>query len=135
MGQDPMPDADTVRLMVPATPELLRLARVTAAGLASRMGFSFDEVEDLRLAMDELCFGLTGPRSRPGTVRVVFTSSDAGLRISGIGEFATPAEPVRLSKLSDTILSSLVDSHELYPDASRPAFTMTKLRTAAQPAR
>ena len=42
-------------------PEFLRLARVTAAGLAGRLGFSFDEVEDLRLAIDELCFGLTGP--------------------------------------------------------------------------
>ena len=35
-------------------PEFLRLARVTATGLASRLRFTFDEVDDLRLAIDEL---------------------------------------------------------------------------------
>src|SRR3954471_4095898 len=49
-----------VRLVVPASPEYLRLVRLTAAGLASRLGFSFDEVEDLRIAVDELCFHLLG---------------------------------------------------------------------------
>ena len=33
-----------VRLVVPAAPEYLRLVRLTAAALASRMGFTFDEV-------------------------------------------------------------------------------------------
>ena len=42
---------DEVNLAVPAMPEFLRLVRVTAAGLGSRLGFSYDQVEDLRLAM------------------------------------------------------------------------------------
>src|ERR1700757_1797194 len=67
-GPTDVSDADEVRLVVPARPEFLRLARVTAAGLAGRLGFSYDEIEDLRLAIDELCFGLTGPTRRPGTV-------------------------------------------------------------------
>src|SRR2546423_7856230 len=49
-----------VRLVVPASPEYLRLVRLTAAGMASRLGFTFDEVEDLRIAVDELCFHLLG---------------------------------------------------------------------------
>src|SRR5207244_330326 len=49
-----------VRLVVPAAPEYLRLVRLTAAGMASRLGFTFDEVEDLRIAVDELCFHLLG---------------------------------------------------------------------------
>ena len=51
---------DEVRSVVPARAELMRLARVTAAGLASRMEFNYDEIEDIRLAIDESCFGLTG---------------------------------------------------------------------------
>src|SRR5256886_9524240 len=53
-------DGGEVRLVVPAVPEYLRLVRLTAAGLASRLGFTFDEVEDLRIAVDELCFHLLG---------------------------------------------------------------------------
>ncbi len=41
-----MGSEDEVRLAVPAKPEFLGLARVTAAGLASRLGFTFDQVED-----------------------------------------------------------------------------------------
>ena len=55
---------------MPATPEFVRLARVTAAGLASRLGFTFDDVDDLRLAIDELCFGLIGSKGRVGTVQL-----------------------------------------------------------------
>src|SRR5205807_7891715 len=35
---------DEVRLVLPAAPEFLRLARITAAGLASRLGFTLDQV-------------------------------------------------------------------------------------------
>ena len=41
-----MGSEDEVRLAVPARPEFLGLVRVTAAGLASRLGFTFDQVED-----------------------------------------------------------------------------------------
>ncbi len=51
-----MSSQDEVRLAVPARPEFLGLARVTAAGLAGRLGFTFDQVEDLRLAIDEILF-------------------------------------------------------------------------------
>ena len=37
--------AEEVRLKVPAVPELLSLARVAASGVASRLGFTYDEVQ------------------------------------------------------------------------------------------
>jgi RNA polymerase sigma-B factor len=81
-------EQDEVRLTVPAMPEFLRLARVTAAGLASRMGFSLDEVEDLRLAIDELCFTLTGAHGRPGgTVTMRYRIGDGSLEVWGEGQF------------------------------------------------
>jgi hypothetical protein len=62
------PDArpDELRLVVPATAEFFRLARVIAARLASKLGDTFDQVEDLQLAIDQLYSGLTGPYGRPG---------------------------------------------------------------------
>ena len=50
--------ADVVGLSIPSGADLLVLARLTAATVASRAGFDVEEVEDLRLAVDELCVAL-----------------------------------------------------------------------------
>ena len=107
---------DEVKLTVPAMPEFLRLARVTAAGLASRLGFSFDEVEDLRLAIDELCYGLTGNQGREGSVVIRYLLDDDSLTIEGVGRFSTGEKMVaslrpEMSELSEVILDALVDEH------------------------
>ena len=120
---------DEVRLAVPAMPEFLRLARVTAAGLASRMGFTFDQVEDLRLAIDELCFGLTGAHGRPGTVQVRFLLHDSALVVEGEGQFEDSHRLTELSELSKVILDALVDEHELLTDEQGPRFRLVKRRT------
>src|SRR3954471_249439 len=43
-----------VRLIVPRALEFVPLARVTVAGYAARLGFDIDEIEDSRIAVDEL---------------------------------------------------------------------------------
>jgi hypothetical protein len=117
---------DEVRLIVPALPEYLRLARVTAAGLAGRLGFNYDEVEDLRLAIDELCFGLTGPTGRRGTVELRYVLKDDGLVVEGHGHFVDDIAPVGLTELSEVILSALVDEHFLGIGPQGPEFRLTK---------
>lgn len=118
---------DEVRLVVPAMPEYLRLARVTAAGLASRLGFTFDEVEDLRLAIDELCYGLTGTGGREGTVAIRFVLAADTLVVEGEGRFDSGGR-VSLSELSEVILEALVDEHRLEEGASGPTFRLVKRR-------
>jgi anti-sigma regulatory factor (Ser/Thr protein kinase) len=123
-------ERDEVRLAVPAYPEFLRLARVTAAGLASRLGFSFDEVEDLRLAIDELCYGLTGSAGREGTVEMRYVLDDDRLVVEGQGHFrADQARPV-LSELSEVILRALVDEHSLADGPDGPTFRLVKRHSA-----
>lgn len=126
-----MAKTDEVRLVVPAMPEFLRLARVTAAGLASRLGFSFDQVEDLRLAIDELCYSLTGSAGRSGTVQVRYLLSADSLDIVGEGRFDTvdgQQPDVHLSELSGVILDALVDEHELSTGPAGPQFRLVKRR-------
>jgi serine/threonine-protein kinase RsbW len=118
---------DEVRLTVPAMPEFLRLARVTAAGLASRMGFSLDQVEDLRLAIDELCFTLTGSHGRPGgSVEMRYLIGDDYLEVCGEGHFGGAHQPPQLSELSEVILSALVDEHEVSGRDGGPRFWLLK---------
>lgn len=47
----------TVTLTIPGAPEYVGIARLAVLGIASRMGFSYDEIEDLRLAVAEVCTG------------------------------------------------------------------------------
>ncbi len=122
-----MGSEDEVRLAVPAKPEFLGLARVTAAGLASRLGFTFDQVEDLRLAIDEICFGMTGSKGRDGILEVRFFLRPEGLTVRGQGHFSTPV-PVQLSELSEVILDALVDEHSISDGAGGPRFMLVKKR-------
>ncbi len=112
-------------------PEFLRLVRVTAAGLGSRLGFSYDQVEDLRLAIDELCFGLTGASGRPGSVHVVFVVDGDALKVSAQGFFEDSLETPPESEWSKVILDSLVDDHELASGPDGPRFRLVKRRTPA----
>ena len=49
------PRTDTVELLIPCRPEFVGIARLAVLGIASRMPFSYDEVEDVRLAVGEAC--------------------------------------------------------------------------------
>jgi serine/threonine-protein kinase RsbW len=121
--------SDEVRLAVPATAEFLRLARVTAAGLASRLGFTFDEVDDLRLAIDELCFALIGARGRQGTVQLRYLVLDDGIEVVGTGHFVDDGPAPTLHDFSEQILDALVDEHALSGGEVRPEFRLLKRRS------
>ena len=121
-----------VRLVVPASPEYLRLVRLTAAGLASRLGFTFDEVEDLRIAVDELCFHLLGdaddeiPSADPRTMDLVYSAGADSITITGRTGLsgAVPEQ----SELSEQILDALVDEHEVSGSDGMVIFRLKKQR-------
>jgi hypothetical protein len=120
---------DEVRLAVPATPEFLRLARVTASGIASRLGFSYDEVEDLRLAIDELCFVLIGSRGRQGTVDIRYSIGPEALEVEGMGSFDDDETDPMLAAFSRQILAALVDEYAVYRnDGGQACFRLVKHR-------
>lgn len=51
-----MPDEarSPVHMVIPADPRMLRFARLAAATMAVDLSFSLEEIEDLRVAVDEL---------------------------------------------------------------------------------
>jgi serine/threonine-protein kinase RsbW len=62
----PAPVVDTVELRVPADPAYLAVIRTATAGLAARLDLTLDEIEDLRIAVDEACALLLEHQSHPG---------------------------------------------------------------------
>jgi serine/threonine-protein kinase RsbW len=65
VGGDSGPEADTVLLTLPANSVYLSVLRTATAGLAARLHFTLDEIEDLRIAVDEACAMLLNGEELP----------------------------------------------------------------------
>jgi serine/threonine-protein kinase RsbW len=80
---------DTVLLRVPADPAYLAVLRTASAGLAARLDLTLDEIEDLRIAVDEACALLLGApdpaRIDHADISAVFTLSDSSLDVDVSG--------------------------------------------------
>jgi serine/threonine-protein kinase RsbW len=50
-----VPLRDVVTVRIPATGAYLAVLRTATAGLGARLDFTLDEIEDLRIAVDEAC--------------------------------------------------------------------------------
>lgn len=48
-----MEDFDFIEMKVPAKAEYVGVVRLSASGIASRMGFSYEDIEDLKVAISE----------------------------------------------------------------------------------
>jgi serine/threonine-protein kinase RsbW len=81
---------DVVELRVPADPAYLAVVRTATAGLATRLHLTLDEIEDLRIAVDEACSLLLMGRSHPGrTLNASFTVGKGTIAVLICGPAAT----------------------------------------------
>jgi serine/threonine-protein kinase RsbW len=109
-------DADLVELSIPAQPELLSIPRLTAAAVASRAGFDVEEVEDIRLAIEELCLAAFEGRG-PGRLHLRFALRSHELAVDCTFETdgnRTQPENTRSevsAGLTEQLLEALVDEH------------------------
>lgn len=118
---------DNIGIKIPASPVYLQVVRLVAAGLATRLGFTLDDIEDLKIAVDEMSAYFTGTNGREGTIEVRFVVHEDRLEISGSGEFAS-GEKVRtdLTQFSQMILDTVADSASLEQTNGTPTFKLVK---------
>jgi serine/threonine-protein kinase RsbW len=125
---------DEVELSLPAKPELLSLARLTVAALAARAEFDYEEIEDLRLAIDELCSPLVGTGAPNGQLHLRYLWDRSWLEVwcsvNGLadpdGEHSDVDADER--ELSDRILEALVDEHGSKVDGDTMSVWLRKRR-------
>ncbi|WP_316572729.1 anti-sigma B factor RsbW [Neobacillus sp. YIM B06451] len=67
---------DYIEMKIPAKPEYVGVIRLTLSGIASRMGFSYDDLEDLKIATSEAC---------TNAVQHAYKNKDQGEVIVGFG--------------------------------------------------
>ncbi len=90
---------------MPADPAYLAVVRSAAAGLAAKAGVTIDEIEDLRIAVDEACALLLDGRVHLGeSLTAVFTLRPVALDVHVEGPALLP--PQRDS-LAWTVLEAL----------------------------
>jgi serine/threonine-protein kinase RsbW len=72
---------DVVLLTVPADGTYLAVLRTATAGLAARLHFALDEIEDLRIAVDEACAMLLAVAARDTELDCRFAVSEDALTV------------------------------------------------------
>ncbi|MFC0031354.1 ATP-binding protein [Micromonospora chaiyaphumensis] len=77
----PMTDDDIVHLTVPADGGYLGVLRTATAGLAARLQFALDEIEDLRIAVDEACAMLLAIATRDAELECRFAVTEDALTV------------------------------------------------------
>ena len=121
-------DTDEIRLSLPALFAYGRVARLAVTGLASRSGYSYDDVEDLRIAVGEL-FGLLVAEERPDDLlRLTCALHPDSLEI--LAE-TLPAKAIdQVPQLSRQILAAVVDDAAIDPTIGQIRI-VKRLRTNA----
>jgi serine/threonine-protein kinase RsbW len=102
---------DVVRLTLPGSPEYLRLARLATADVAARAGFDYEQVEDLRTAVDELAFALL--QCAPSTLTLEYELLESELEIRGRTAANGALEAPVLGPLAQAIVAAVLDRSEL----------------------
>jgi serine/threonine-protein kinase RsbW len=105
--------AVTVDLSIPVQADLVVLARLAAATVASRAGFGLEDIEDLRLAVEELCLSLVG-RREDGRLHLSYACEEDAITVHCSYEPADGTSGPRAPEADDLslrILDALVDEH------------------------
>ncbi|MCU1371291.1 MAG: putative anti-sigma regulatory factor, serine/threonine protein kinase, partial [Ilumatobacteraceae bacterium] len=111
-SDDPLADdRDEIRLSLPALFPYGRVARMAVTGLASRNGYGYDDVEDLRIAVGEV-FGVLVAEEQPGArlhLRCVLLPDALDITACRL----PPAPVEHITDLSRQILSAVVDESDI----------------------
>ncbi|MGI8614983.1 MAG: anti-sigma factor [Nocardioidaceae bacterium] len=114
----PRQDDAEIEIIVPAGGEYLSVLRTAAAGLAARLDFTLDDIEDLRIAVDEACAMLLS-QARPGSrMTCAFRLGEQAVTFRASVHSAKPTPPSKTG-FAWTVLSALataVDARVEEPD-------------------
>lgn len=129
-SDDNLPDGDAVEVRIPADVAYVSTLRLTAASLAARCSLTVDDIEDLRLAVDEACALLLPYASADSTLDAHFELAQGRLAVDTSVATASSDEPDR-DGLAWTVLGALASSVDVRRDAQRLTISVTKSRAAA----
>ena len=120
---------DIIELLLPLKAEYVSIARLTASGIANRMGFDIETIEDIKVAVSEVC----SKYIQKGSIitekyRIIFKTSKECLKIAVDSEdkslkciFKQDDDDFAIS-----ILNALMDEVKLCIEDGEYLLTMSK---------
>ena len=131
MSEDPQADGpDVVELNVPASSVYVAILRSVTAGLAARCDLTLDEIEDLRIAVDEACALLLPLAEVGGDLRAAFTLGTGQLTFQASVDARTDVELMR-EGFGWTVLEALASTVKTEVDGATTTITLVKRREPA----
>lgn len=118
-------------LRIPSDPRLLRVARVTAVAVAAELPFTVQDIEDLRVAVDELAAAAIEGCATDGVLDLRFEVDGEALEVTGRVRGAGP--PAELHPVAVDLLGLVAHGHELGTDGQDRVFRFTKRSVAPAP--
>ena len=123
---------DQVTIRMPAEGAYLSVLRTATAGLAARLDFTLDEIEDLRIAVDEAC-GMLLSQAAPGaTLACDFTLGEDNMTIA-VSVLSQRAQPPSRDTFAWTVLSALAGTVDAWVGPGSQVTVM--LRKSREPSR
>jgi len=120
---------DEVEFRFPADGAYVSILRTVTAGLAARCQLTVDEIEDLRIAVDEAC-ALLLPHAAPNAALTAhFVLEKGRVEFTAALPAQPNAEPDR-SGFAWTVLRALADDAHVSADAGVLSIALTKRRVA-----
>jgi serine/threonine-protein kinase RsbW len=137
-----------VTLTVPAQAEFVDLVRLTLYGIASKMRFSFEEIEDMKVAVSEACNNavLHAYGGEDGQIEIQFvvgvdelsiTVRDDGTSFSAADSKATPSlhgksiDEIQSGGLGLYLMQALMDRVEVHHNGGT-SVVLTKKRISTE---
>lgn len=109
---------DVVDVRLPADGAYLSVLRTATAGLAARLDFTLDEIEDLRIAVDEACAMLLGQAVAGETLDCRFEISRDTIAVS-VSVPTTDGKLPQRGTFAWTVLSALAGEVDAAVDGDR----------------
>jgi hypothetical protein len=116
---------DIVALEIPAEPSLLRVVRMVVGGLAAQVDLSFDEIDDIHMAVEEV-FYACHPGSGGERCRLRLSAAEDRLRLE-MGPLTCEDVVRRLHEPTCSLIARVVDL-EVEEGAEGVSVVLTKRR-------
>jgi serine/threonine-protein kinase RsbW len=122
---------DVVTIKLPAAGAYLSVLRTATAGLAARLDFTLDEIEDLRIAVDEACAMLLTQAVPGADLECRFALESDSMRVSVSVLTLDGQEPSR-DTFAWTVLAALAGEVDSAADVdNRVTITLLKRRSGS----